>query len=224
MSDRIYGLVGTHYCSDDRFSSASKITPSSDDENRQQQKMADRFHSVNELEKETSIETLTDDLWFELDDDDFECRLTPSSSLYESTRLYQSMDSATAIRTRRPPIALPPPPPRSAPPLSDNSHKHTIDAVSATSFAPSELNPLCVNGIEKVAITTGCNNALIRQASTVEDPCFLANVESNHAAAVSAEIRLQQSLSTPCPDSSGDVAGNDDQPSTSRKVSLIFSR
>lgn len=123
-------------------------------------------------------------MWFELDDDDFECRLSPSSSLYESTRLYQSMDSAATIRPRRPPIALPPPPPRSAPPLSDSSQQHNnIDAVTSTSLAPSGSNPVRLNGIEKVAATTAiCNNALTRQANTVEDPYFLAHVESDHAA------------------------------------------
>ncbi|VIO91308.1 Uncharacterized protein BM_BM3330 [Brugia malayi] len=159
----------------------------------------------------------TDDLWFELDDDDLDCRLSPSSSsLYESTRLYQSMDSGAAIRPRRPPIALPPPPPRSAPPLSDNSQQHTIDEVSATSLALSESNPVRINDIATTTAT--CSNALTRQVSTVEDPCFLAHVKSDHTTA-SAEIRLQQSLSTPCPDSSGDVANKDDQSSTSRKES-----
>ncbi|KAM3723298.1 NAD(+) hydrolase [Dirofilaria immitis] len=223
----MYSLVGTHYsCSDDHLLSASELTLSSDDEKRQQKTITDHVHRLDELEKEASIETLTDDLWFELDDDDFECRLSPSSSsLYESTRLYQSMDSAATIRPRRPPIALPPPPPRSAPPLSDSSQQHTVDAVSATSLIPSGSSPMCINGIGKTAVTaTTSNNALIRQVSTVEDPCFLAHlqhkdIESDHAAASSAEIRLQQSLSTPCPDSSGDVAGNDDQPSTSRKES-----
>lgn len=54
----MYGLVGTHRCSDDHFSSASVITPSSDDEKRQEQTIADRFCSLNELEKEASNETL----------------------------------------------------------------------------------------------------------------------------------------------------------------------
>lgn len=124
----------------------------------------------------------TDDLWFELDDDDFECHLNPtSSSLYESTRLYQSMDSAATIRPRRPPIALPPPPPRSAPPLSDSGQQHTIDTVSVTSLAPSGSSSMHVNGTEKTPATiTTCNNALTRQANTVEDPCFPSHVESNY--------------------------------------------
>ncbi|VIO91312.1 Uncharacterized protein BM_BM3330 [Brugia malayi] len=126
------------------------------------------------------------------------------------------MDSGAAIRPRRPPIALPPPPPRSAPPLSDNSQQHTIDEVSATSLALSESNPVRINDIATTTAT--CSNALTRQVSTVEDPCFLAHVKSDHTTA-SAEIRLQQSLSTPCPDSSGDVANKDDQSSTSRKES-----
>ncbi|VDO51380.1 unnamed protein product [Onchocerca flexuosa] len=133
---------------------------------------------------------MTDDLWFELDDDDFECRLSPtSSSVYESTRLYQSMDSAATIRPRRPPIALPPPPPRSAPPLSDSNQQYAIDTVSTTaSLLPSGSNPspMCVNGIGKIAAS--CNNALTRQASTVDDSCFLTHqqqengVTSDHAA------------------------------------------
>ncbi|CAG9538058.1 unnamed protein product, partial [Cercopithifilaria johnstoni] len=49
---------GMHYCSDSYFLSTSEITPSSDDEKRQQQTIADRFHSLNESEKEASIETL----------------------------------------------------------------------------------------------------------------------------------------------------------------------
>lgn len=57
-SDRMYDLVGMHYCSDGYFSSASEIMPSSDDEKRHQQTIADHFHSLNELEKETSIEVL----------------------------------------------------------------------------------------------------------------------------------------------------------------------
>lgn len=54
----MYDLVGMHYCSDGYFSSASEIMPSSDDEKRHQQTIADHFHSLNELEKETSIEVL----------------------------------------------------------------------------------------------------------------------------------------------------------------------
>lgn len=54
----MHGVVGMHYCSDGYFSSASEVMPSSDDEKRQQQTIGDRFHSLTELEKEASIETL----------------------------------------------------------------------------------------------------------------------------------------------------------------------
>lgn len=54
----MYGLVGMHYCSESYFSSASEITPSSVDEKRQQQTTAGRFHGLNEMEREASIETL----------------------------------------------------------------------------------------------------------------------------------------------------------------------
>lgn len=118
-------------------------------------------------------------MWFESDDDDFECRLNPSSSsLYESTRLYQSMDSAATIRPRRPPIALPPPPPRSAPPLGDSSQQHAIDTVPITSTEPSGSSPVNINGIDQVLAT--CNSVLTKRANTMEDPCFLSHVESNH--------------------------------------------
>ncbi|VDM47986.1 unnamed protein product [Toxocara canis] len=166
----------------------------------------------------------------ELDDDDLDCE--SPSSVHEPPRLHQSVDSC---RPRKPAIALPPPPPRSAPPIG-GAPSHSICGGGPPSCTGT---PPAINGVTSgctitspaslrtvpVRSTTSSGalpNGLMRQANAIDDPASVLRpadleLKRNNAAlngneSPAGEMRLQQSLSTPCP-------GGSMEPSTSRKDS-----
>uniref|UniRef100_A0A915ALS3 ADP-ribosyl cyclase/cyclic ADP-ribose hydrolase n=1 Tax=Parascaris univalens TaxID=6257 RepID=A0A915ALS3_PARUN len=175
---------------------------------------------------------LTDDLWLELDDDDLDCE-SPSST-HEPPRLHQSVDSC---RPRKPAIALPPPPPRSAPPIG-GAAPHSIcggppscigtppainGGTTASVGTPPASIPLRAAPLRSTTTVCGAlPNGLMRQPNAIDDPAAMLrpaelelkrnNTVLNETESPAGEMRLQQSLSTPCP--SGSV-----EPSTSRKES-----
>uniref|UniRef100_A0A158Q2P8 ADP-ribosyl cyclase/cyclic ADP-ribose hydrolase n=1 Tax=Dracunculus medinensis TaxID=318479 RepID=A0A158Q2P8_DRAME len=146
----------------------------------------------------------------ELDDDDLEC--TGMTASHDQLRLYQSVDSTHPKKSA---IALPPPSPHSAPPIGAGFRSD----IDSTTFMPIP----CTSHKMVPTRSNTTFTVLARQNNTIQDPASVLsrptdlelkthnsniyNFELLHIfqSAVN-DMRLQQSLSTPCPSGGDETA------------------